>query len=274
LEVVGGGGLWPVEVDSAELESALLNLAVNARDAMPTGGKLTIEATNSFLDEAYCRDKTDVEAGQYVMISVSDTGSGMTKDVMARAFEPFFTTKQAGQGTGLGLSQVYGFVRQSGGHISIYSELDEGTTVKIYLRRFHGAMTGNNPISTASAAGGNECVLVVEDDNDVRTYIAETLSSLGYRVLQAENGEAALRVLREHPEIGLLLTDVVMPGMNGRQLAEAAQAIAARLKVLYMTGYSRNAIIHQGRLDPGVELIQKPVAVDQLGATVRKLLDT
>ena len=208
------------------------------------------------------------------MISVSDTGSGMTKDVMARAFEPFFTTKQAGQGTGLGLSQVYGFVRQSGGHISIYSELDEGTTVKIYLRRFHGAMTGNNPISTASAAGGNECVLVVEDDNDVRTYIAETLSSLGYRVLQAENGEAALRVLREHPEIGLLLTDVVMPGMNGRQLAEAAQAITARLKVLYMTGYSRNAIIHQGRLDPGVELIQKPVAVDQLGATVRKLLDT
>jgi CheY-like chemotaxis protein len=193
---------------------------------------------------------------------------------MARAFEPFFTTKQAGQGTGLGLSQVYGFVRQSGGHISIYSELDEGTTVRIYLRRFHGAMTANNPISTASAAGGNECVLVVEDDNDVRTYIAETLSSLGYRVLQAENGEAALLVLREHPEIGLLLTDVVMPGMNGRQLAEAAQAIAARLKVLYMTGYSRNAIIHQGRLDPGVELIQKPVAADQLGAIVRKLLDT
>ena len=177
-------------------------------------------------------------------------------------------------GTGLGLSQVYGFVRQSGGHISIYSELDEGTTVRIYLRRFHGAMTGNHPISTASAAGGNECLLVVEDDNDVRTYIAETLSSLGYKVLQAENGQAALPVLREHPEIELLLTDVVMPGMNGRQLAEAAQAIAARLKVLYMTGYSRNAIIHQGRLDPGVDLIQKPVTADQLGATVRKLLDT
>jgi CheY-like chemotaxis protein len=198
----------------------------------------------------------------------------MTKDVMARAFEPFFTTKQAGQGTGLGLSQVYGFVRQSGGHVSIYSELDEGTTVRIYLKRFRGVMTGNNPILTASAAGGNECVLVVEDDNDVRIYIAETLSSLDYRVLQAENGEAALRVLREHPEIGLLLTDVVMPGMNGRQLADAAQAIAARLKVLYMTGYSRNAIIHQGRLDPGVDLIQKPVTADQLGATVRKLLDT
>lgn len=274
LEVVGGGGLWPVEVDSAEMESALLNLAVNARDAMPAGGKLTIEASNSFLDEAFCRDKTDVEPGQYVMISVSDTGSGMTKEVMARAFEPFFTTKQAGQGTGLGLSQVYGFVKQSGGHISIYSEIGEGTTVKIYLRRFHGTMTDNDSISTAPAAGGHECVLVVEDDNDVRAYIAETLRSLGYTVHQAENGEAALWVLRKHPEIGLLLTDVVMPGMNGRQLADAAQAIAARLKVLYMTGYSRNAIVHQGRLDPGVELIQKPVAADRLGAMVRKLFDT
>ena len=273
LEVVGGGGLWPVEVDPAELESALLNLAVNARDAMPGGGKLTIEASNSFLDDDYCRDKPDVEPGQYVMMSVSDTGSGMTRDVMARAFEPFFTTKRAGQGTGLGLSQVYGFVKQSGGHIGIYSETGEGTTVKIYLRRFYGAMTDNDAIPTAPAAGGDECVLVVEDDDDVRTYIAETLSSLGYRVLQAENGEAALWVFREHPEIGLLLTDVVMPGMNGRELAEAAQAIAPRLKVAYMTGYSRNAIVHQGRLDPGVDLIQKPVAADQLGAMVRKLFD-
>jgi CheY-like chemotaxis protein/nitrogen-specific signal transduction histidine kinase len=273
LEVVGGGGLWPVEADPAELETALLNLAVNARDAMPTGGKLTIEASNSFLDENYCRDKTDVQPGQYVMISVSDTGSGMSRDVVTRAFEPFFTTKQAGQGTGLGLSQVYGFVKQSGGHISIYSEMGEGTTVKIYLRRFYGAMTASDSVSTAPAAGGNESVLVVEDDKDVRAYVAETLSSLGYSVLQAENGEAALDLLRGHPEIGLLLTDVVMPGMNGRQLADAAQSIAARLKVLYMTGYSRNAIVHQGRLDPGVDLIQKPVAADRLGAMVRKLLD-
>jgi CheY-like chemotaxis protein len=252
---------------------AIINLAINARDAMPGGGKLTIEASHSFLDEDYCRDKTDIEPGQYVMISVSDTGSGMTRDVIARAFEPFFTTKLAGQGTGLGLSQVYGFVKQSGGHIGIYSEIGEGTTVKIYLRRYYGAMTDNEPVSTAPAAGGNECVLVVEDDNDVRVYVAETLSSLGYRVLQAENGDAALRILRKHPEVGLLLTDVVLPGMNGRQLAEAAQAMTPRLKVLYMTGYSRNAIVHQGRLDPGVDLIQKPVAADRLGAVVRKLFD-
>ena len=273
LEVVGGGGLWLVEVDPAELESALLNLAVNARDAMPTGGKLTIEASNCSLDEDYCRDKADIQPGQYVMISVSDTGSGMSRDVIARAFEPFFTTKPAGQGTGLGLSQVYGFVKQSGGHISIYSESGEGTTVKLYLRRFYGAMTDHDSTAAAPVAGGNECVLVVEDDDDVRGYVAETLNSLGYRTLQAGDGEAALRLLREHPEVRLLLTDVVMPGMNGRQLAEAAQAAMPRLKVLYMTGYSRNAIVHQGRLDPGVDLIQKPVAVDRLGAIVRKLLD-
>lgn len=273
LEVVGGGGLWLVEVDPAELESALLNLAVNARDAMPTGGKLTIEAGNCFLDEAYCRDKADIEPGQYVMISVSDTGSGMSRDVMARAFEPFFTTKPAGQGTGLGLSQVYGFVKQSGGHVSIYSESGEGTTVKLYLRRFYGAVADQDANAAAPVAGGHECVLVVEDDDDVRAYIAETLNALGYSTLQAGDGDAALRLLREHPEVKLLLTDVVMPGMNGRQLAEAALTAMPKLKVLYMTGYSRNAIVHQGRLDPGVDLIQKPVATDKLGAMVRSLLD-
>jgi CheY-like chemotaxis protein len=273
VETVLGAGLWRVEADPNELEAAVLNLAVNARDAMPTGGKLTIEASNCFLDEAYCRDKADIQPGQYVMISVSDTGSGMSRDVMARAFEPFFTTKPAGQGTGLGLSQVYGFVKQSGGHISIYSETGEGTTVKLYLRRYYGAMTDHDSSTMAPVARGHECVLVVEDDEDVRAYIAETLNSLGYRALQAGDGEAALRILREHPEVRLLLTDVVMPGMNGRQLAEAALAAAPRLKVLYMTGYSRNAIVHQGRLDPGVDLIQKPVAADRLGAIVRSLLD-
>src|SRR5262249_7540517 len=186
---------------------------------------------------------------------------------------PFFTTKLAGQGTGLGLSQVYGFVKQSGGHIDIYSEIGEGTSVKIYLRRFYGALVDHDSIPTAPVAGGSECVLVVDDDDGVRAYVAETLSSLGYSVLQANSGEAALEVLREHPQTGLLLTDVVMPGMNGRQLAEAAQAMTPRLKVLYMTGYSRNAIVHQGRLDPGVDLIQKPVAAERLGAMVRKLFD-
>ena len=207
------------------------------------------------------------------MISVSDTGTGMTSDVIARAFEPFFTTKPAGQGTGLGLSQVYGFVKQSGGHISIYSEIGEGTTIKLYLKRFYGAVADHESNAAALVTGGSECVLVVEDDDDVRAYVAETLSSLGYGALQAGDGETALRLLREHPEVKLLLTDVVMPGMNGRQLAEAAQAKMPRLKVLYMTGYSRNAIVHQGRLDPGVDLIQKPVAADRLGAIVRKLLD-
>jgi CheY-like chemotaxis protein len=264
--------LWLVEVDPAELESALLNLAVNARDAMPTGGKLTIEAGNCFLDEAYCRDKADIQPGQYVMISVSDTGSGMSQDVIARAFEPFFTTKPAGQGTGLGLSQVYGFVKQSGGHVSIYSEIGEGTTVKLYLRRYYGAEADHDLTAAAPIERGHECVLVVEDDDDVRAYIAETLSSLGYTALQAADGDTALRLLREH-HVKLLLTDVVMPGMNGRQLAEAAQAAMPRLKVLYMTGYSRNAIVHQGRLDPDVDLIQKPVAAEKLGAIVRKLLD-
>ena len=208
------------------------------------------------------------------MVAVSDNGVGIGAPVLPHVFEPFFTTKEVGKGCGLGLSQVYGFAKESGGHVSIYSEIGEGTTVRIYLRRFYGAMTDNESIPTAPAVGGNECVLVVEDDDDVRAYIAETLSSLGYRVLQAENGEAALRLVRERPEIGLLLTDVVMPGMNGRQLAGAAQAIAKRLKVLYMTGYSRNAIVHQGRLDPGVDLVQKPVAADRLGAMVRKLFDT
>jgi CheY-like chemotaxis protein len=171
------------------------------------------------------------------------------------------------------LSQVYGFVKQSGGHVSIYSETGEGTTVKLYLKRFYGAMADHDASAAAPVAGGSECVLVVEDDDDVRAYIAETLNALGYSTLQAGDGEAALRLLREHTDVKLLLTDVVMPGMNGRELADAARAAMPRLKVLYMTGYSRNAIVHQGRLDPGVDLIQKPVAADKLGAMVRALLD-
>jgi two-component system NtrC family sensor kinase len=275
LEVVGSGGVWPVEADPAELESAILNLAVNARDAMPGGGKLTIEASNSYLDEAYCRRHPDLSPGQYVQIAVTDTGSGMSKDVIDRALEPFFTTKPAGQGTGLGLSQVYGFVKQTGGHVKIYSEVGEGTTVKIYLRRFMGSATAQEEVRlTPSRGESSECILVVEDDTDVRTYIVETLGGLGYDVLQAESGDAALKLLDEYKGIALLLTDIVMPGMNGRVLADRARARHPDLKVLFMTGYSRNAIVHQGRLDPGVDLIQKPLTSDQLADTVRKVLDS
>jgi CheY-like chemotaxis protein len=275
LEVVGSGGVWPVEADPAELEAVLLNLAVNARDAMKDGGKLTIEASNSHLDDAYCRQQTDLQPGQYVQIAVTDTGSGMPKEVVDRAFEPFFTTKQSGQGTGLGLSQVYGFVKQSGGHVKIYSEVGEGTTVKIYLRRFVGAPSTREDVRKELGRGrSGECILVVEDDADVRAYVVETLGGLGYDVLEAGRGEDALRLVDEYRTIGLLLTDVVMPGMNGRQLAEEARQRRPALKVLFMTGYSRNAIVHQGRLDAGVELIQKPLDSEQLATTVRRILDT
>jgi signal transduction histidine kinase len=274
LEVVGSGGVWPVEADAAELESVLVNLAVNARDAMPGGGKLTVEVGNSYLDEAYCRGHTDVRPGQYVQISVTDTGTGMTDEILQHAFEPFFTTKQAGQGTGLGLSQVYGFVKQSGGHVKIYSEVGEGSTVKIYLPRFYGETpVQDQSVPDVSRGSTGECVLVVEDDADVRAYVLDTLGGLGYDVLEAKSGDDALRMMEQYKGINLLLTDVVMPGMNGRKLAEQAVQRYPRLKVLYMTGYSRNAIVHQGRLDPGVELIQKPLTSEQLSAMVRKVLD-
>jgi two-component system NtrC family sensor kinase len=274
LEIVGGGGVWPVEADAAELEAAILNLAVNARDAMPEGGKLTIEASNSYLDDSYCRQNADVQPGQYVQIAVTDTGSGMPKDVIERAFEPFFTTKESGQGTGLGLSQVYGFVKQSGGHVKIYSEAGEGTTIKIYLPRFFGRASAAEEKAAAPRRGrSGESVLVVEDDSDVRDYVVETLASLGYKVFEAGEAESALRLLDENPSVHLLLTDVVMPGMNGRKLAEEARLRRPDLKILYMTGYSRNAIMHQGRLDNGVDLLQKPISSEQLASAVRKMLD-
>ena len=274
LEIVGGGGVWPVEADAAELDAAILNLAVNARDAMPEGGKLTIEASNSYLDDSYCRQNADVQPGQYVQIAVTDTGSGMPKDVIERAFEPFFTTKESGQGTGLGLSQVYGFVKQSGGHVKIYSEAGEGTTIKIYLPRFFGRASAAEEKAAAPRRGrSGESVLVVEDDSDVRDYVVETLASLGYKVFEAGEAESALRLLDENPSVHLLLTDVVMPGMNGRKLAEEARLRRPDLKILYMTGYSRNAIMHQGRLDIGVDLLQKPISSEQLAGAVRRMLD-
>ncbi len=275
VETVGSAGLWQTEADAPQLEAAILNLAINARDAMPEGGKVTIETGNAFLDEFYCQSAEGVKPGQYVMISVTDTGAGMPQEVIDKAFDPFFTTKAAGAGTGLGLSQVYGFIKQSGGHVRIYSEIGEGTTVKLYLPR---SFARDKPLPSSKAAddapaGKQETVLVVEDDADVRAYVVETLSALNYRVREAENAEAALGILDDSAPVDLLLTDVVMPGMNGRNLAEAALLRRPGLKVLYMTGYSRNAIVHQGRLDAGVALMQKPFSQTMLAMRVRTVLE-
>jgi PAS domain S-box-containing protein len=277
VEAVGSAGAWPVEVDAHQLASALLNLAVNARDAMPNGGKLTIETSNALLDLDYCRVNPEVIPGQYVMIAVSDNGTGMPNDVVERAFEPFFSTKGAGQGTGLGLSQVYGFIKQSKGHIKIYSEVGEGTSVKIYLPRLLQEIDQRDEEERASEAvegPGHETILLVEDDRDVRAYLVEVLRDLNYRVLSAHDAVSALGLIKAGDiRIDLLLTDVVLPGVNGRQLAEQAQNQRPGLKVLFTTGYSRNAIVHHGRLDYGVAMIQKPITQEALAARVRDLLD-
>jgi len=277
VEAVGGGGLWRVEIDLHEFAGALLNLAINARDAMPGGGKLTLETSNAFLDQNYCRANPEVLPGQYAMIAVTDNGVGMTKEVLDRAFEPFFSTKPAGAGTGLGLSQVYGFIKQSGGHVKIYSEPGEGTTVKIYLPRFTGEVRGEDHVDLGSGdveGQIGETILIVEDDPDVRAFLVEALRDLSYRTLSAPDAAAALRILEQaNNRIDLLLTDVVMPGLNGRELAVEAQRHRPELKVLFMTGYSRNAIVHQGRLDPGIEMIQKPMTQRELAGRIRDLLD-
>jgi len=276
IEAVLAGGLWRAHVDPNQLEVAILNLAVNARDAMPDGGKLTIETANAYLDEGYAAAQAEVVPGQYVVICVSDTGIGMSKQVLERAFEPFFTTKEVGQGTGLGLSQVYGFVKQSGGHIKIYSEPQQGTTVKLYLPRLHGdgdayGDTEQRPLPRSAAA---ETILVVEDDDDVRAYTKEILRELGYGILEAATAHAALRLLEQHAEIDLLFTDVGLPGgMNGRQLADEARKRRPDLKILFTTGYARNAIVHEGRLDPGVQLVTKPFTYAAVGAKLRDILD-
>nr|WP_256476130.1 ATP-binding protein [Siccirubricoccus soli] len=280
VETVLAGGLWRALVDPNQLESALLNLAVNARDAMPEGGKLTIETANAYLDESYARTREEVKAGQYVMVSVSDTGTGMTPEVMAKAFEPFFTTKPVGKGTGLGLSQVYGFAKQSGGHAAIYSEPGQGTVVKLYLPRLREAGPAPIPPTAGTAeplpaaAGRGETVLVVEDEPMVRDVAAAALEEAGYRVLLAAEGPAALELLEAHPEIALLFTDVVLTGpMNGKALADAVAARRPELPVLFCTGYTRNAIIHHGRLDAGVELLNKPYTGAALAAKIRQMLD-
>ncbi|HEY3951088.1 PAS domain-containing sensor histidine kinase [Phenylobacterium sp.] len=267
--------LWPVEVDQNQLEAAVLNLAVNARDAMPSGGKLTIETANTYLDETYQETDTEVIPGQYVLLSVTDTGPGIPKENLGRVFEPFFTTKEEGKGTGLGLSMVYGFVKQSGGHVTIYSEPNEGTCVKLYFPRYLGAAPAETTAGDHRPIGAaeGEVVLLVEDNEAVRAYSVMSLTELGYRVLEAVDAEGALPILRSDQRIDLLLTDVVLPGRSGRQLVDEAAGIRPDLKVLYTTGYSRNAIIHQGRLDAGVELLPKPFTYDQLAAHLRRVLD-
>jgi signal transduction histidine kinase/CheY-like chemotaxis protein len=276
VEAVGAAGLWQIEADPNHLESALVNLAINARDAMSGGGKVTIEATNVFADESYCRANPELAPGQYVLVCVSDTGHGMPLDVLNRVFEPFFTTKEPGHGTGLGLSQVYGFVKQSGGHVKIYSEVDQGTTVKIYLPRYTRLIEEQEQEQAAvlGQAQAGETILIVEDDSELRSYLADALRGLGYHVLTAPHAASALSIL-EHSSVklDLVLTDVVMPGMNGRELARRAEEIRPGIRVLYMTGYSRNAVVHHGRLDEGVELLQKPITQSELAARVRDMLD-
>ncbi len=275
VETVLAAGLWRVKADPAQLENAILNLAVNARDAMPGGGRLTIETLNAFVDDAYAQEYA-IEAGQYVLIAVGDTGEGMAPEVIARAFDPFFTTKGAGKGTGLGLSQVYGFVRQSGGHVKIYSEPGVGTSVKIYLPRLYGedATTEQTKrIVTIHRGRRSEVVLVVEDDERVRAVSVEALRELGYGVIEAACPSQALGMLEEGQQIALLFTDVVMPDMSGRQLADHARAKRPNIKVLYTTGYTRNAIVHNGMLDPDTNLLTKPFSIEELAAKVRKILD-
>ncbi len=275
VETVLAAGLWQVRADPGQLESAILNLSVNARDAMPQGGRLTIETSNAYIDETYAKESS-LATGQFVLIAVTDTGSGMSPEVIAKAFDPFFTTKRVGKGTGLGLSQVYGFVRQSGGNVRIYSELEVGTTVKIYLPRYYGE-TGSASVDRhrLPVSGGlkSEVVMVVEDEDRVRTISAEALRDLGYTVVEASGPREAIQLIESGHKISLLFTDVVMPDMSGRELVDVLRRANADLKVLYTTGYTRNAIVHNGILDPGTQLLPKPFTVEDLAAKVRSILD-
>ena len=276
LEMVLAGGLWRTHVDPSQLESALLNVAVNARDAMDGVGQLTVETANCHLDEAYARQHEEVAVGQYVLLAVSDVGSGMAAEVVARAVEPFYTTKAVGFGTGLGLSQIYGFVKQSGGHLKIYSEPGEGTTVKIYLPRFIGqqeATPALSPRPEMLSGRPGEVILVVEDEDRVRDLAVATLRDLGYSVVHASGAPEALRQLDALPEVTLLFTDIVMRGMNGRKLADEALHRRPNMRVLFTTGYTRNAVVHNGVLDADADLLGKPYSIEQLAAKVRDVLD-
>jgi signal transduction histidine kinase/ActR/RegA family two-component response regulator len=275
IETVLAGGLWRTKCDANQLEAALLNLVVNARDAMPEGGKLTIESANAYLDQDYADRHEEVAPGQYVMIAVTDTGSGMPREVIERAFDPFFTTKAPGHGTGLGLSMVYGFVKQSGGHVKIYSEPGHGTSVKIYLPRLIGGHEEADEARKSAAAAPPEqamthcTVLVVEDEPDVREFAVQTLTELGYRVCEASDGPTAIQTLRAEPAIEVLLTDVVLPNTDLRALVGEAERLHPGIRVIYTTGYTSNAIIHGGILDPGVDLLPKPFTASALARKLR-----
>jgi signal transduction histidine kinase/CheY-like chemotaxis protein len=275
LEIIGAEGLWQAQADPVQLESAILNLAVNARDAMAGGGKLTIATENSVLDEKYCEQHNELVAGPYVRIAVGDTGAGMSKDVLERVFEPFFTTKKAGQGTGLGLSQVYGFAKQSNGHIEIDSEPGKGTIVSIYLPALSGDAAAEQPTEPdVAAANAAPTILLVEDDHDVRAYLAEILRDLHYRVLEAHDADSALAMIdRNDVRVDLLLADLILPGMNGGQLAEELMARQPEANVLLMTGYSPDAVAREWPTDSGIEVLYKPLTQDALEQKVRAVLD-
>jgi PAS domain S-box-containing protein len=276
VEVVGAAGLWPTLIDPNQLESALLNLCINARDAMPRGGRITIETANKWMDARMAAER-DLPAGQFLSLCVTDTGTGMAPETIARAFEPFFTTKPIGQGTGLGLSMIYGFVRQSGGQVRIYSEVGHGTTVCLYLPRYYGgsaeAEPAGEPASAAPAAEG-ETVLIVDDEPTVRMLVVEVLEELGYTAIEAADGPAGLAILQSPARIDLLVTDVGLPGgLNGRQLADAARVARPDLKVLFITGYAENAVIGHGHLDPGMHVLTKPFAMDALAGRISAIIE-
>ncbi len=275
LEVVGAMGLWPSLIDPGQLENALLNLCINARDAMPDGGRITIETANKWLD--YAASSThDIPEGQYLSVCVTDTGTGMTPEVVARAFEPFFTTKPLGEGTGLGLSMIHGFARQSGGHVRIYSEVGDGTTVCLYLPRYYGDVESEDVAQRAAEvarAGQGETVLIVDDEPSVRMLVTEVLADLGYAAIEATDSAAGLKILQSEARIDLLITDVGLPGgMNGRQMADAALVRRPGLQVLFITGYAENSLIGNGRLQPGMRILTKPFAVETLAMRIRDLM--
>ena len=277
VENVGAGGLWTVLVDSNQLENALLNLCINARDAMLNGGKLTLETANRWLDSRAARER-DIPPGQYVSICVSDTGLGMSPDIVARAFDPFFTTKPLGSGTGLGLSMTYGFARQSGGQVRIYSEVSKGTTVCLYLPRHLGQARISEPTQAAldiARAQHAETVLVVDDEPTVRMLVIDILQELGYQALEASEGGSGLEILQSSARIDLLVTDVGLPGsLNGRQMADAARVRRPNLKVLFITGYAENAVVNHGHLEHGMHILTKPFAMDVLAARINELLQS